>query len=175
MTTTDETLEIRVLPFTRVQEDGEVIIGRPSTGTFLVVERSAVEVLDWIAEGASVRDAGIRYFDRYGERIDLDSFLGDRASKGFIRIGRETSDSEESHGSRRRTDPEERRFHLEWISPEIARKVWNPPVWTVLGLLIAAGLVALAARRSASRRGGHSISPMVSGCSARCWRCRASR
>ncbi|MGD2116403.1 MAG: hypothetical protein PVG07_15215 [Acidobacteriota bacterium] len=136
-----------VFPFTRLDEDGEVIIGRPETGTFLVLEPSAVEVLDWLADGSTVDEARRRYRELHGEPLDLGPFLEHLSRKGFLRIGRNGAppDDHEAAESTSGTDGV-RRFHLEAITPEAARRVFNTPVLTGVGLLLGAAALALAAR-----------------------------
>ncbi|MGD2114702.1 MAG: hypothetical protein PVG07_06610 [Acidobacteriota bacterium] len=149
METAQSAQTVTVFPFTRLDEDGEVIIGRPETGTFLVLEPSAVEVLDWLADGSTIDEARHRYRELHGEPLNLQPFLKHLSAKGFVRLGRngaapdgsEAPDSDSTEGA-----DGVRRFHLEAITPEAARTVFSTPALTGVGLLLAAAVLALIAR-----------------------------
>lgn len=142
-----DSLQVTVLPFTRLREDGQVIVGRPERGTFLVLDEEAVEVLDWIADGLSVPEARNRYRVRHGEDLDLQDFLEQLAAKGFVRIGEDRDVPSAREGASADSDSDgARRFHLEWIPPAAARRVVSAPVLAGVGVLVASSAAILAAR-----------------------------
>lgn len=140
METASDCQRFTVAPFTRLHEDGEVIVGRPEIGTFLVVEPSAVEVLDWLAEGATVGEIRHRYLQRYGEPPEIQPLLERLETDGFVQRESESDRPAEACGARPRGPT---RFHLEWISPRLARRLLGPPTVTAMSLLVLAGLAAL--------------------------------
>ncbi len=129
-----------VAPFTRLREDGEMIVGRPETNTFLVIEPEAVEVLDWLAGGSTVGEARRRYLDRHGCELEIQPFLEALAARGFVRIGGGEGGPDETESA---PGPRRVRFHLEWVTPRLARRVFGRPTLALMALLAIAALAAL--------------------------------
>jgi putative peptide zinc metalloprotease protein len=73
----------RVLPFTRVAEGDDIVIGRPDTLTFLAVSPDIVAVLDWLEDGKSLAEACGLYEGVFGP-ADLSETIEVLASKGFL-------------------------------------------------------------------------------------------
>ena len=74
-----------VYPFTRQPEGDEVVIGRIETGVFLAVPLEAVEALDCLASGKTIREVGDIFEQKYGERPDLDEFLDALEKKSLLK------------------------------------------------------------------------------------------
>lgn len=132
---------ITVAAFTRLHEDGEVIVGRPEINAYLVVEPSAVEVLDWFAEGATVDEVRERYMERYGEPLEILPFLERLESKGFVHREGAAGRPADILGAR---SNQPTRFHLEWVTPQLARRLSSPVTVSLMVFLVLAGLVTLA-------------------------------
>jgi putative peptide zinc metalloprotease protein len=74
----------RVLPFTRVAEGDDVVIGRPDTLTFLAVSPDIVAILDWLDDGKSLAEARGLYEGVFGSAEDLSGAIEVLAAKGFL-------------------------------------------------------------------------------------------
>ncbi len=133
-----------VHPFTRQAEGEEIVIGQPETGAFLALPPDAVELLDALASGRTVGEALAQYQERHGEEPDLDGLLEHLEPYGFVGPAQTASGRREAPGSRRM----KKRYHLTGISEPLARLLFGHPALVLYGLIIAAGLAALAARPS---------------------------
>lgn len=80
------TLDTRVwvCQFTRQKEEQETIIGRLDTAVFLVLPSDAVELLDALAQGKTIREALFLYQEKYNEVPDIDDFLTALELQGFV-------------------------------------------------------------------------------------------
>lgn len=74
----------RVLPFTRVVEGEDVVIGLPGTSSFLAVSRDIVAILDWLDDGKSLAEARELYERSFGDAEDLPGAVEILAAKGFL-------------------------------------------------------------------------------------------
>lgn len=127
---------IWVAPFTRQVEGEELVIGRPETGVFLVLPSEAVDVLDSLASGLTVGQAVERYRDQYGEDVDLEGFLAELETKGFVRIAGAGGETLPQQGL---SSDSRRRFHFAGLPQPIAARIFSRPVVGVcLGLILTA-------------------------------------
>jgi hypothetical protein len=137
---------VAVYPFTRQPKGDEIVIGRRDTRTFLALPPDAIEILDFLATGKTVREAGLFYQQRYGEILDLESFLKDLAERGFVcalpkSIGNATPDAFDwaTH-----VPPDRRvRRHFSRFPEAWARRIFSPAFFVVGALAILGALIAL--------------------------------
>lgn len=85
MQTYSEDSIVEVYPFSRQQDGDEVVIGRQETGVFLALPTEAVDVLDQLAMGKTLREVQEDYLAAYGETLDLGDFLEILRNKGIIK------------------------------------------------------------------------------------------
>jgi putative peptide zinc metalloprotease protein len=74
---------VRVHPFTVQQEGEEFVLGR-SGGAYIAVPGEAIEILETLHGGKTLSETQELFFERHGERPDLDEFLAGLASRGFV-------------------------------------------------------------------------------------------
>jgi putative peptide zinc metalloprotease protein len=74
---------VRVHPFTVQQEGEEFVLGR-SGGAYIAVPGEAIEILETLHGGKTLSEAQELFFERHGERPDLDEFLVGLAHRGFV-------------------------------------------------------------------------------------------
>jgi putative peptide zinc metalloprotease protein len=135
---------VAVFPFTRQQDGGEVIIGRPDHGVFLALPEDAVEVLDWLAAGDSVGEAEERYRQKYGVAADLPDLLELLEGKGLVRPRTVAADAAGAGEGWDGSGREGRRFHFEHVPEALARRVFGRPALVAAGVVVALALVAIA-------------------------------
>ena len=124
---------LRVRPFSRQPEGGDVIIGSVETGVFLAIPPEAVEVLDYLAEGKSVGEASELYRQKYGSLPDLEDFLQILETKGIIEgTSMEKQPDQASRSNVQRQRPV--RYHFESFPQPLARRIFSRPV--LFGCLI---------------------------------------
>lgn len=137
---------VAVYPFTRQAKGDEVVIGRLDTRTFLALPPDAVEVLDDLADGKTIREASDLHRDRHGEVPDMESFLGVLGQKGFLRTlgdGEEmpepsAAEWESTAGSGGRTAAKR---HFTGISQSWARRLsGRGALITIFGIIALAAL-----------------------------------
>jgi putative peptide zinc metalloprotease protein len=87
--TYDQESLVEIIPFTRQKDGDDIIIGNLDTAIFVAVPPGAVEVLDSLATGMSVRQAADRYRERHGEACDVAQLLTVLGAKGFVAPSRE--------------------------------------------------------------------------------------
>jgi putative peptide zinc metalloprotease protein len=75
---------IEVYPFTRQVDGDEIVIGRLDTAVFLALLPDAVELLDHLADGKTVKQAQLLYQEKYGEIPDMEDFLTLLQQKGLV-------------------------------------------------------------------------------------------
>lgn len=74
----------QVLPFSRVEEGDDVVIGRAESGTFLAVSPDIVQILDWLSEGKSLSRMTLLYEERYGDPDGLEDLVDLLVGRGFL-------------------------------------------------------------------------------------------
>ncbi len=136
----------RVQAFTRQPEGEDVIIGRIDTGVFLAVPSEAVEVLDHLSRGMAIGEAANLFQDKYGEKPDLDEFLGVLESKGILEpvVQGETAETRVAQaGQAPRV-----RYHFSNFSRSLAQRLFSRRV--IAGSLAIVMLAFMAAARNPS-------------------------
>jgi putative peptide zinc metalloprotease protein len=126
---------VMVRPFVRSHEGNEVVIGDPQRGVFLAIPPEAVEILDSLSAGETVGEAARQYEVRHGEKPDIDDFLDVMIAEGFVRRGDEPGQPDghgHHHGRRTRT------VSLNWVSPQLSRRVTSAPALIAYFTVIAA-------------------------------------
>jgi hypothetical protein len=126
-----------VLPYS-VQPDGDqFVIGSSRAGTFLSVPAEVLEILRAFEAGHGPDRVREDYRRRHGEDPDLDDLIQALTQRGILAPAAGAGDASVASA------PPSRRYHFEWISPRVARWIWNR--WTLSGMAIVvlAALVVL--------------------------------
>lgn len=79
----EQLLQLHDLSF--VPEGGEVVVGRPDTGSYAVFPADGAELLHRLAQGMTLDQASDWYQSRYGEPVDVAEFAATLAELGFVR------------------------------------------------------------------------------------------
>ena len=117
-----DNVPITVYPFTRQDQGNEIIIGNPQTGVFLAVPPEAVEVLEALADGRSIREASALYEQKYGETADIREFVELLRSKGMVEFaGEEKLTSNETVPTARAN----RRYHFTGFPQGLAKMLFG--------------------------------------------------
>ena len=133
---------VTVYPFTRVADEDEVVIGRPEVQSYVAVPPIGVQVLDRLAEGATVGATQAWLEDEYGEAPDLGDFLASLEKGGFVSLDDGAAPTPAIQtGARPRA-----RYHFEGISGAWARRVFGAPALWVYLATIGGALLATATR-----------------------------
>jgi hypothetical protein len=118
---------LRLQPLTYVPEGDEVMVGRPDTGSYGVFPPAGAELLRRLQAGTTVA-AGARWWhEETGESLDVEDFLETVESLGFV-----VPDDQQP-------TPQ---VEVRWRG--LGRALFAPAAWLIYGVLIAAGLVAMA-------------------------------
>lgn len=123
-----------VHPFTRQPQGGEVVVGRPETGTFLAMPPDAVDLLDWLAAGKTIGEVRELYQIQYGEVPDLPDFLGYMQRKGLVGTGEALAPAVRSAPSGPAKIVEN---HFEWIPQSFAKAIFSKWLLSLCGIVIA--------------------------------------
>lgn len=126
---------IDVWPFTRQTEGGEVIIGRPDTGTFLAVSPEAVEILDSLARGRTVAEVAE---ESHSDPADVLMFLTGLTDAGLVKL-RGADEDKEGRGK----GPKAVRYHLAHFPLPLARAIFSWPALSFCFALIVAAVAAV--------------------------------
>jgi putative peptide zinc metalloprotease protein len=133
---------VSVRRFTRQPDGEDVLIGNPENGTFLVVPREAVDVLDCLAAGQSLQQASEFYREKYGDPLDIDDFLGIMEAKGFVAAAETLGNGQSAPVAGRQSPP--LRYHFSDFPQPVARVLYGWPSMLfclVLTLCAGAGLI----------------------------------
>jgi hypothetical protein len=134
---------VSVRRFTRQPDGDDVLIGNPENGTFLAVPPEAVEMLDYLAAGRNLQQAGEFYHEKYGEPLDIDDFLGIMEAKGFVTTSETTGNGQSPHAPVQQASP--LRYHFSDFPQPIAKFLysWGSMFfYTVLTVVAGAALVS---------------------------------
>ena len=138
---------ITVFPFTQRSDGEETIIANTTNTVFLSLPSSAVDILHWLAQGKTIREAQALYVQQYDEVPDVEDFLELLESEGFVssevEIPLDTSISHLSEtSSLTHLTPEKTKdYHFTSITQEVARHIFSLPVLFCCGLCITIGLL----------------------------------
>jgi putative peptide zinc metalloprotease protein len=135
--------KVTVFPFTRQEEGGEVVIGRPDTGVFLALPPDAVEILDLLAAGETVGRTQELYHAKHGETPDLEDLLGYLQSKGLVRPGRDPEPAAGDPGGAPAGGQRQIRYHFTNIPQSVAQALFGPPALTLVAVLVALAAAAV--------------------------------
>jgi hypothetical protein len=114
---------IRLHRLTFVDEGDEVLVGRPDTESYAVLPADGAQLLKRL-QVSTVPEAVAWYEAEYSETPDVEGFLGDLRTLGFLRA----DDEAESSGS------EDAPVRLQ----RLAKLVFSAPAWLVYAALLAA-------------------------------------
>ncbi|HEX6969392.1 MAG TPA: hypothetical protein VF174_11375 [Micromonosporaceae bacterium] len=138
---------VKVRPFVRKVEGDEATIGDPQRQIFLVIPAAGLDILDWLADGATVGDAVRRFEDKYHETPDIEDFLTALSDEGFLASadGTDTS-SDPTTAATPVTSKSAARIRrqwfisCDWIPETVARRLTGPVALVVCAAVIAVGL-----------------------------------
>lgn len=133
---------VEVYPFTRQQDDHEVVIGRPDIMVYLALPPDAVELLDQLAAGKTVGQAQTAYQERYGELPDMEEFLTMLQAQGFVQP-KVSSGPVEWTLVRGGQPVKPMRYHFATFPQHVARRIFSAPVIVASVALIAVALAAI--------------------------------
>lgn len=136
----DAATRFRIRPLKRRRDGDEVILGDPKKGLYIAISAESEAVLDDLAAGRTVGETEELFQRRFGERPDLQGFLGYLEEKGWI-----------ERASHDRAEP----FEDDAAGPPAAarlvgRILFAPPALGLYGLSVIAAL-AVAWLHPASR------------------------
>ncbi len=137
---------ITVLPFTQQPDGEETIIANASQTVFLSLPTSAIDILNWLAEGKTIGEAQTLYNEKYNELPDIEDFLELLESEGFVRSSIEGQ--AESALLPVHTDGAPvisvlsgaTRYHFAGFPQHVAQRIFSRPVLIFCLLCIVAGL-----------------------------------
>jgi hypothetical protein len=83
----DEPVALHALAF--LEEDGEVTVGRASTGSYIVLPSEGAALLRKLEAGITQRQAAQWFLEAYGEQADIADFVAGLDEAGFVRAADE--------------------------------------------------------------------------------------
>ncbi|MFJ5087457.1 hypothetical protein [Streptomyces sp. NPDC088674] len=120
----------------REDREGEWIVGRMATRTFVAMPGEGVRALALLRAGTPVDEAARILREETGEDFDVADFVTDLAALGFVaRVG-----------ERELPDAGAPRASLPWLRPAHVRLALHPALPVLVGVLLAAALVVLVRR-----------------------------
>jgi putative peptide zinc metalloprotease protein len=129
----------KVLAYT-VQKDGdEFIIGSQRVGRYVSVPSEVLEILREFEAGRSLQEIREDYFRRHGETPDLQDLIETLAACGILAPGSDSEDASTATAAA----PKAAEYHFEWISPRIARLIWNKYVLYLMAAIVVVALFTL--------------------------------
>jgi hypothetical protein len=131
---------VHVEAFQRQVEGSDVILGRPGMQAFIALPVEAVEFLDLLADGRTIREARALYAAKHGEAPDTEDFLEALEARGFVRPWGEAPANVPSP-AHARAGPS--RHHFTGFPEALARRLFGRVALGCHGLVITLGLVAL--------------------------------
>ncbi len=134
----------QVLAYTVQQDGNDFIIGSPHIGKYVSVPGDVLEILRAFEAGHSLQRIRDDYLELHGETPDLDDLIAALTSCGILASPRTRDDESVATAS----DIPPTRYHFEWISPRIARVIWNRFTLTLMAVIVVAALLALIDRPS---------------------------
>ena len=124
---------VSLYPLTVRQEDGDFIVGRIETGTFVSLPEVGVRALEILREGETLHEAEAQLATEDGSTVDLQAFAAELLNLGFIA----TVDGDPA-GS-----PTAARNHLSWLQPMHVRWLFSRPAAAAFFIILAAATVTL--------------------------------
>jgi putative peptide zinc metalloprotease protein len=127
---------VRVPPFQhRLEGDDTVTIGDIDRQAFISVPRDALAVIQDLAAGMTVGETARRYEARTGREVDIDGFIAALEEEGFVGDRGPAGEPEAAKKGRYLG-------HLNWITPQVARRIVSRPV-VGLALVLITAMVGL--------------------------------
>ncbi len=125
----------QVLPYS-VQPDGDhFVIGSSRTGKYLSVPAEVLEILRAFEAGHGPERVREDYRQRHGETPDLDDLVDALTQRGILAPASAAADAPAAMQAQR--------YHFEWISPRVARWLWNRWTLSAMAMIVFAALGAL--------------------------------
>ena len=118
-------------PLTIRQEDGEFIVGRVETGTFVCLPEIGVRALEILRQGGTLDEAEARLAAADGSTVDLQAFAVELLNLGFVAAV--DGDPTRSSGTAR--------SHFPWLQPRHVRWLFSWPVAAAFWAILAAAAV----------------------------------
>jgi hypothetical protein len=118
-------------PLTVRQEDGDFIVGRIETGTFISLPEVGVRALEILREGETLHEAEAQLATEDGSTVDLQAFAVELLNLGFVAA----VDGDPT------PSPVTARSHLPWLQPRHVRWLFSRPVAAVFWTILAAAAV----------------------------------
>jgi hypothetical protein len=119
-------VRLHLHPLTYVDEDGEVMVGRPDTGSYGVFPPEGAELLRSLEAGTTLESGAQWWHDQTGETLDVADFVGILEDLGFVRAENEV----------RAELP-----RVRW--QRLGRLLLSPPVLVLYAVVTAGGLAAM--------------------------------
>jgi putative peptide zinc metalloprotease protein len=130
---------VRVHPFTVLQEGEEFVLGQAG-GAYIAVPGEAIEILETLRGGKTLAEVQELFFERHGERPDLDEFLAGLERRGFV----------EREGQNDAGPPRPAPIASAWegeaetgVLPLLARWLFGPTALALYALVILAAGAAI--------------------------------
>ncbi|WP_432190355.1 hypothetical protein [Streptomyces sp. Tue6028] len=120
MSTPEQTVRLR--PLSLVEEDGEVLVGDPESGTFVTIPAVGGVVISALQRGATLAEAEAEAAVFAGEPVNTAAFVAALRELGFV-------DDDEAH-TPTRTAAIQGRFWLRGVSQRVVRPFFGPAAWT---------------------------------------------
>ena len=133
---------ISVYPFTRQQDDSEVIIGQVETASYLVLPVEAVEILDFLALGKTVGETRSIYKEKYGENPDIEDLLEVLEEKGFIKALLKNESSQFLWTLKPKQDNKVR-YHFSDFSQSLAQNIFGSNVLIGCSAIVSLALILI--------------------------------
>ena len=131
--TFDAASRLSLHPLTIRQEDGEFIVGRLETGTFISLPEIGVRALEILREGKTLKEAEASLTGEDGSTVDLQVFASDLLNLGFIA-------AVNGHPA---PSPGAAPSHLRWLQPWHVRWLFSWPIAGLFCALLAAAVVTV--------------------------------
>jgi putative peptide zinc metalloprotease protein len=128
----------QVLAYTVQPDSDGFIIGSPARGSFLCVPAEVVEILRAFEAGHGPAQVSADFQARHGEAPDLADLIQVLTRHGILADAAAADAPADAAPAK-----PARRYHFEWITPRLARLVWNRYTLALMALLVAAALLVL--------------------------------
>lgn len=129
--------KVAVGPYVHRDEGDTVTIGDLDREVYLSIPPPAFELLEWLKSGDTVAEAVQRFEEKFNETPEVAEFLAALAAEGFITTESDDSAPDETPAKTRKT-------HFDWLTPQVARRIFGRPFIIVSGLIVAAGITLVA-------------------------------
>ncbi|MFF0655730.1 MULTISPECIES: hypothetical protein [Micromonospora] len=132
---------VLVRPYTARRDGDFAVIGDDSRQVYLSIPAEGLDLLEWLRDGATVGEAVGRFEAAHAASPDADAFLQALADEGFLAPAGAHDPPPDAGPAR-----PPRAGHLQWLSPQAARRLLSRPVLAVCGVVVGVA-VAMAVDR----------------------------